>query len=619
MTEWTKIDWADHTFNPWIGCQKVSTGCDNCLAPETLVLYRDWTWRPLSEVQVGDELLGFPESGGTLMRRLEVSTVEKIWPVRTRALEIRTPDHSIVASYEHPFVARKTSRAWRWREPHNFSLLTTYLRTLEVAPREPFSTEYMRGYLSGATGGYLSGATEGDGTFRLSEERQSYWRVAVRNTQNQFLERLADFLKKLETAELGVKPFRTNQGTAPMIRIETRRRDHLERIEKILGMAHGEVSRDFARGWLAGMFDAEGSSGITNRKSKPGKIRQNSLRIANTVDERIEKIARYGKITGFDFKVEKYSKHCYTAQLQGGAAERGRFYGTVRPALDYKVNSCLHTEVPAKESQVVAMSDVGEIDLIDIQTSTGTFFANSFAVHNCYAEALTDRYGWTEWGAQGERVRTSDNYWKQPLRWEHRAAGTGVKERVFCASLADVFDNQAPAGAREELWDLIRATRHLEWLLLTKRPQNMAEMLPPGWETEYGNVWLGVSAEDQEEYDRRWPILAATPAAVRFVSYEPALGPLSILGHPTNPDWLIWGGESGPRARRTEEAWIRAVTAECVDRKIPAFGKQWGRYENNPLTADGRMTTTDAKRLDPPENGKGGALLDKKLWRQFPK
>ena len=238
---------------------------------------------------------------------------------------------------------------------------------------------------------------------------------------------------------------------------------------------------------------------------------------------------------------------------------------------------------------------------------------------NCYAETLTNRRGWTQWGPEGQRVRTSEGYWKQPVRWERRAAESGERERVFCASLADVFDNQAPEGGREDLWELIRRTPHLDWQLLTKRPQNMEEMLPPDWQEGYANVWLGVSAEDQVEYDRRWPLLAATPAALRFVSYEPALGALTLREHGSKPDWLIWGGESGKGARPPEAAWMRNITQECVEAGIPVFGKQWGHYKANPLVSETGILLRDARLMDPRENGKGGALLDGRMWREFPR
>ena len=128
---------------------------------------------------------------------------------------------------------------------------------------------------------------------------------------------------------------------------------------------------------------------------------------------------------------------------------------------------------------------------------------------SCYAEALMDtRFGKVQWGPDGERKLTSDANWRKPLAWNRKAAAAGERPRVFCASLADVFDNKAPEGARERLWQLIADTPNLDWLLLTKRPQNIARMLPYGWGDGWPNVWLGTSTENQEEYDRRWPILA---------------------------------------------------------------------------------------------------------------
>ena len=238
---------------------------------------------------------------------------------------------------------------------------------------------------------------------------------------------------------------------------------------------------------------------------------------------------------------------------------------------------------------------------------------------NCYAEKQNLQHRWTQWGPEGERKRTSENYWRQPIRWNRRAEAAETQERVFCASLADILDNQAPPGARDDLWKLIRATPHLDWQLLTKRPQNLEEMLPPDWEEGYPNVWLGVSAEDQVEYDRRWPILARTPAGIRFISYEPALGPLTLAGQEQLPNWLIWGGESGKSPRPLEPGWIRSITRECCQQRIAVFGKQWGSYPANPLVTEAEIPIAKVRKMDPEENGKGGAQLDGRLWREFPR
>ncbi|MFL9829184.1 DUF5131 family protein, partial [Rhodoplanes sp. SY1] len=143
---------------------------------------------------------------------------------------------------------------------------------------------------------------------------------------------------------------------------------------------------------------------------------------------------------------------------------------------------------------------------------------------HCYAEAWSKRSGLVKWGNH-RRKRTTSDYWKGPRIWNARAdvffAEHRRRQRVFCASLADVFDNKVTGAWRSDLFTLIKDCPRLDWLLLTKRPQNIGKMLPPDWQDGYPNVWLGITAEDQERYDQRWPVLAAVPAVVRFVSYEP--------------------------------------------------------------------------------------------------
>lgn len=195
---------------------------------------------------------------------------------------------------------------------------------------------------------------------------------------------------------------------------------------------------------------------------------------------------------------------------------------------------------------------------------------------HCYAEALSNRYGWTTWGPHGERKRTSAANWKKPLAWNKAAAAVGERHRVFCASLADWLDNQAPAEWRKDLAELIALTPHLDWLLLTKRIQNYKRLAP--WNALHTppNVWLGITCGSQPEYDRDWEILADVPAAVHFISYEPALGPLVPRLSTTGwrPDWIICGGESGPGARMMDVQWARDLRKDCEATNIKFFMKQ---------------------------------------------
>lgn len=193
---------------------------------------------------------------------------------------------------------------------------------------------------------------------------------------------------------------------------------------------------------------------------------------------------------------------------------------------------------------------------------------------NCYAEALMDkRYHKVEWGPHGERKRTSEANWKLPLRWAKAARASGERPRVFCSSLADVFDNQVHDSWRSDLFRLIKDTPELDWLLLTKRPENIAKMVrfeDPEMPT---NIWLGTTCEDQANYDRRWPILSKVPVNVHFISYEPAIGPLRINGALV-PDWLICGGESGPGARYMPPTWAADIKRDCERVGTAFFMKQ---------------------------------------------
>jgi len=261
--------------------------------------------------------------------------------------------------------------------------------------------------------------------------------------------------------------------------------------------------------------------------------------------------------------------------------------------------------------------------------------AVSPACDHCYAESMMDtRLGRVEWGPHGERKRTSEGYWKAPHRWNRIAADQGVRFRVFCASLADVFDNHRSIEPqwRRDLWTMIEATPNLDWLLLTKRPQNVSKFVLNRWMEEGfpDNVWLGISVENQEEADRRIPVLLSLPVPTTFLSMEPLLGPVEIpryvllprtvrgdwpIGHDTvaraglhcvrrnthgarsvlaengtwlgikphecedvDVSWIIAGGESGPHARPSNPQWFRDLRDQCQRADIPFLFKQWGEW-----------------------------------------
>jgi protein gp37 len=192
---------------------------------------------------------------------------------------------------------------------------------------------------------------------------------------------------------------------------------------------------------------------------------------------------------------------------------------------------------------------------------------------HCYAAEIAARFWPGTWGPKGVRREQSDAYWRQPLRWNHRAVRTGGIALVFAGSMCDVFEDHPVTDAtRPRLWKLIAETPHLTWLLLTKRPERIVAHLPPDWGSGWPHVRLGTSIE-MPAYLWRADVLRTIPAAGRFLSCEPLLadlGPLDLRGI----DWVIVGGESGPDYRRMDLAWMSSIANQCVAAGVRLHIKQ---------------------------------------------
>jgi protein gp37 len=169
----------------------------------------------------------------------------------------------------------------------------------------------------------------------------------------------------------------------------------------------------------------------------------------------------------------------------------------------------------------------------------------------------------------------SDENWRKPLRWNKQAIAAKTRRKVFCGSMCDVFDKNAPEGQRERLWSLITETPMLDWQLLTKRAPNIKRYLPEDWDVGYQNVWLGVTVENRKHGLPRMEHLRHVPARVRFLSIEPLLEDLGVLDL-SGFNWVIVGGESGPYARPMDMAWVNSIHRQCQEQGVPFFFKQWG-------------------------------------------
>jgi protein gp37 len=251
----------------------------------------------------------------------------------------------------------------------------------------------------------------------------------------------------------------------------------------------------------------------------------------------------------------------------------------------------------------------------------------------CYAEVQDARGRWDEgrkhWGPTATRYRTSRSTWNNALRWNAAAAKLGKRHLVFCASLADVFEDRAELSPwRSDLFALIRATPALTWQILTKRPENIARLwpasipstftigdgpsivrdgCPPPGAKAWPNVWLGTTCEDQQRADERLPYLLGVPAALHWVSAEPLLGPLDLRpwlwpdAHSNAVRWVIVGGESDvgalKPARPFDLQWADQILRQCVDDGVAFFMKQLGSNAlvSAPESAIGPWSTDSRK------------------------
>jgi protein gp37 len=253
---------------------------------------------------------------------------------------------------------------------------------------------------------------------------------------------------------------------------------------------------------------------------------------------------------------------------------------------------------------------------------------------HCYADTWAKRLGQDLWGAKAQRRELSPAYWRQPAAWNAEAARNRTRMRVFCASMADVFEDRRDLDAsRERLWRIVEETPHLDWLLLTKRPENVERLTP--WKTEWPvNVWLGATAENQRWLDKRMSTLVSAPARVIFLSCEPLLGPLDLSqwidgaarGVHRKVDWIIGGGESGHHARPMHPEWLTNLRDQCVRAEIKFHFKQWGNWKPVlPRQVNGYASKvvflSNGTRITIANVGKkaAGRRLEGRVWDEFPR
>jgi protein gp37 len=547
MAENSSIEWTQATWNPVTGCTKISPGCAHCLAPETLILHADMKWRPIGDVKPGDRLLGFDEQLELGRNRaIRAASVQKVWRSVQPTIRLRIGPREVITTANHQWLCEP--RPW-WRPTKRLRLGVRVRVFGGPASNWHESLEYMCGY--------VAGMTLGDGTFRFDSAWRSdklgypqmYWRVAV--ADREILDRLSHFLAAAGVS-IHTRPFSQGNGVRKtMWKVETRAK---AKLQVIADMCCERDCADWRAGWLGGMFDAEGSH-------------SGSLRISQKDVTILEQAVEYAASIGIASEIERKHQRAFTLRVTGGAQEKVRFLCAIRPALQRKIDDLFGRRLDASLDEVTAIERLGEREVVDIQTSTGTFIAAGICTHNCYAERMAKRLrGRCGYPTEEPfRVTLHPERLDEPLRWR--------KPRlVFVNSMSDLFHKDVPLAFVQRVFAVMETAAHHTFQVLTKRPEiarEHAKVLP--WPP---NVWLGTSVESAL-YVHRVRTLREIPAQVRFLSLEPLLGPIVRLPL-RGIHWVIVGGESGPRARAMNADWVRQIRHQCQAKGVPFFFKQWG-------------------------------------------
>ena len=348
-------------------------GCSYCVDPNTLILTTDLEWLPIKDIDIGKEIIAFDEtSSRSVVRKLRKATITNKWATKKPAIRVTTEIGEIIVSEDHEFLCRDC----RWRKASGLKLGSVILSCPVWLPTEINENYWI---------GYIQGMTAGDGTYKLEptpNQRQIWWRIALSNTDG--LDAIIKALDTLGILHHGIKPFDSGSPLTKkkMYKVELRSRKEINLIKQILSikMFHedGEIDHRltaaFNAGWLAGFYDAEGTI-----DQKSGIIHLCQLK-SNPAFKKACDMLSY-----FDFDIVEEDRKI---RIRGGRLTALKFFGIIKPKIIDKIRLFDGEGSHYDAAKVVKLERVEAQELIDITTTTKTFFANGMAVHNCYQSSV---------------------------------------------------------------------------------------------------------------------------------------------------------------------------------------------------------------------------------------
>lgn len=621
------------TWNCWKGCTQVGPECYLCLDPATRVLYADMTWKPIGDVRVGDVLVGFTETPVVGANRVfERATVEAVHRTAQPTVELTVGDRTIVTNKDHRWLG-DTRPNWKTTATLRLGM------NLKVVADPNLSSDVTN---SDYRAGYIAGVTAGDGTMRWNAHWRSatlgypqrYWRVAGLADDRAVLDRLVEYLADfgvdvmVQPFDGGPGTFRNRPGTRrPMMKVETRRNDCLT---IIAGLLEERSALDWQAGWLAGIFDTEGTYIRHNETT--------NLRISQRKENGVLAAAeRYASALGFALKREPDNTGCPCVRLYGHVEDQIGFLARIVPALTRKCEAFYGRRVPARTAEVNGIRRGPVRELVDIQTSTGTFVAEGVATHNCYitrtiplrtARMTFDRAG--EGGTTGLVYAPRERLYfpltkRDPLiifpesisdLWHELVPDERIADVWAVMLLADwhIFQTTTKRATRQcrllnsaAFADLVAAAveqlaaelgpRRLAPAAVDRARAHLAQRLPGGAMRPLPNVWIGVTAGCDQSAKTRLPYLDRTPAEVRWVSAEPV----------TQPDFNLGAGMR-IRCQRCVGGVLRtpAPGGSLVCRRC--MGTGWHRARIDYIIFGGE--SGPAYLVDAPDTGPGTTLRE---------